>query len=588
MSLRRSFPHRVIVGLSGGVDSSVAALLLQRAGFRVAGCFMRNWDRADEVGSGLKSAPCPIEADYASAAAVARALDIPLFYADFSVTYWNDVFERALESFARGMTPNPDTACNRFIKFGAFRERAIKEYGADLVATGHYAQIWPDVSRNPWAPLPPAHDPAPGAVSVPSPLLLSATDKVKDQSDFLALVPGAALARVVFPLGRFTKASVRSAAARANLPTAGRKDSMGICFIGPRSMQGFLSNYISSRPGVFLELEKAGAEPTITPIGVTPCAAALTVGQGAKVAASSSSHSGSNLPPMFVVSNGLTSDQSSSTSAVWVVPGRDHSALYSEAVAVDLKDFNWISGGPPPELAAALKSAETRRSSCNNSTVLMPGQKATGNPTMTSHPDPTIALSEWLGKSACAAPPLGFPVIRLLFRDRHREWEVRKCTATISWLSEFTAACQHMPAASRTISFRPSIVVRNGVSGGDLTAEFMPPWASLGKRQHSRGEDKLLLLVRFDSPHRAVTPGQVLVLYALHQGLVNADQGIGGNDTPLPSIAPETIFSDDKSTDDKNVSCWQGAGRIVLGGGAILCAAPSLWEQGRDLVTIGT
>jgi hypothetical protein len=134
------------------------------------------------------------------------------------------------------------------------------------------------------------------------------------------------------------------------------------------------------------------------------------------------------------------------------------------------------------------------------------------------------------------------------------------------------------------MSFRPSIVEKDGVSS-DVTAEFIPPWASLGERKHSRCEDKLLLLVRFDSPHRAVTPGQVLVLYALHQGLADADQAAVGSDSLLPSIAPEKIFSDDESAQDKNVSCWQGAGRIVLGGGSILCAAPSLWEQGRDVVT---
>lgn len=631
---RRVFPLRVIVGLSGGVDSSVAALLLKRAGFSVAGCFMRNWDRGDEVGAGLALAPCSVEADYASATAVARALDIPLLRADFSADYWHEVFERSLEAFSRGMTPNPDAACNRFIKFGAFRDRALNEFGADLVATGHYAQVWPDAARDAWAPLPPCHALLAGAGNSahnpPLPLLLSAVDGSKDQSDFLSLVPGAALARVAFPLGRLTKAAVRVLAVEAKLPTAMRKDSMGLCFIGPRSMPDFLSMYLKPTPGVFLDLESVGgvvgvveggigggggggvgargsaalrvapSPPSLPALGTTECTEALTVGQGARLAGNSASRSGSNLAPLFIVSNGLSTLRSSlqasfpllspsPPSTIWLVPGRNHVALFSDAVAVEMCAFNWVAGGPPPELAKAALNAEARRlrgltHACHSAlTLSSPLEDALGLHFRSPHADSNAvigSLSRWLGaENALSEPP--FAGLRLVFRDRHGGREVNYGTATVAWRSEFGAACATLPSTALTTFYRRGVSVAAAGAIEKFTTQFVPPWAAMchegdairGASPEVRGDakgdaagDSLLVILRFDKPHRAVTPGQVLVLYAAQQS-VGVDEREGDGEARCA-----------------RATTWDGANRIVIGGGPILCAAPSLWEQGRLLL----
>ena len=211
---------RTIVGMSGGVDSSVAALLLQRAGEPVAGLFMDNW--ADD-GSG----ECRAEEDRRDAVAVCGLLGIPLHVRDFSREYWDGVFEHFIAEYAAGRTPNPDVLCNREVKFRHFLD-AARALGAERIATGHYARVEQAGNRY---------------------RLLRALDRDKDQSYFLHLLGQEPLAATTFPLGGLAKGEVRAIAAEAGLPTAAKKDSTGICFIGERDFREFLSRYIPARPG---------------------------------------------------------------------------------------------------------------------------------------------------------------------------------------------------------------------------------------------------------------------------------------------------------------------------------------------------
>ena len=212
--------QRVIVGMSGGVDSSVAALRLVQAGYEVEGLFMFNWSE-DETGR------CQAAADCADAAAVCAALGIPLHRADFSRQYKARVFRYFLDGYAAGRTPNPDILCNREIKFDVFLHYA-ERLGADWIATGHYARI--------------EHTDA-------GPRLLRGVDAGKDQSYFLAAVPAAALARTLFPLGELQKSAVRNIAREHGLGIHDKPDSTGVCFIGERDFEGFLRRYIAGSTG---------------------------------------------------------------------------------------------------------------------------------------------------------------------------------------------------------------------------------------------------------------------------------------------------------------------------------------------------
>lgn len=211
----------VVVGMSGGVDSSVAALLLLRQGYRVIGLFMRNWEESDESGA------CTAEEDFADVERVCGKLGIPYYTADFSREYVDRVFSHFLEEYRAGRTPNPDVLCNREIKFGPFKAYA-KSLGADLIATGHYCGI--------------SHE---GGVH----RLLKAKDAGKDQTYFLNQLTQEQLADVVFPLAGLTKEEVRAIAAENGLATAKKKDSTGICFIGERNFRKFLQNYLPAQPG---------------------------------------------------------------------------------------------------------------------------------------------------------------------------------------------------------------------------------------------------------------------------------------------------------------------------------------------------
>ena len=211
--------RRVIVGLSGGVDSAVSAALLIEAGHEVEGLFMRNWAEDD--------AYCTAAEDYESARAVAAQLDIPLHQADFSAEYRERVFTDFLAEYQAGRTPSPDLLCNREIKFGEFARHA-QQLGAEAIATGHYARLA-------------AHE---GQTR-----LLRARDSNKDQTYFLAATPGTALRDVLFPLGDYEKNEVRALARERGLVNHRRPDSTGVCFIGERPMREFLQHWIAVQPG---------------------------------------------------------------------------------------------------------------------------------------------------------------------------------------------------------------------------------------------------------------------------------------------------------------------------------------------------
>lgn len=210
----------VVVGMSGGVDSSVAAALLKEQGFNVIGLFMNNWNEQE-------GGVCSAAEDWADVRAVCGKLDIPHYAVDFADAYMQQVFSRFLTEYRAGRTPNPDVLCNREIKFGPFREYALK-LGADYIATGHYCDI---------------------EDSDGLPQLHKAVDANKDQTYFLCQVRTAQLANVLFPLGKLKKEEVRAAAARLGLATAAKKDSTGICFIGERNFRQFLHNYLPLCPG---------------------------------------------------------------------------------------------------------------------------------------------------------------------------------------------------------------------------------------------------------------------------------------------------------------------------------------------------
>lgn len=219
---------RVVVGMSGGVDSSVTALLLKEQGYDVVGIFMKNWDDTDENGV------CTATEDYKDVAKVADQIGIPYYSVNFEKEYWDRVFEYFLAEYRRGRTPNPDVMCNKEIKFKAFLDYAM-QLGAEYVATGHYAQVERKED---------------GTVR-----MLRGVDNNKDQTYFLSQLSQDQLAKTMFPLGGMEKSEVRAIAERANLATAKKKDSTGVCFIGEKNFKQFLSSYLPAKKGDMVTLD---------------------------------------------------------------------------------------------------------------------------------------------------------------------------------------------------------------------------------------------------------------------------------------------------------------------------------------------
>ena len=219
---------RVVVGMSGGVDSSVVALRLKQQGYDVVGVFMKNWDDTDENGI------CTATEDYKDVAKVAAKIGIPYYSVNFEKEYWDRVFTYFLDEYKKGRTPNPDVICNKEIKFKAFLDYAL-DLGADYIATGHYAQLNRDADGH-------MH-------------LMRSVDTNKDQTYFLSQLSTEQLDRVMFPIGDITKPEVRQLAEEAGLATAHKKDSVGICFIGEKNFKTFLGQYLPATPGKMMTVD---------------------------------------------------------------------------------------------------------------------------------------------------------------------------------------------------------------------------------------------------------------------------------------------------------------------------------------------
>lgn len=305
-------PEKIIVGVSGGVDSSVAALLLKQQEYNVEALFMKNWDEKTEDGS------CLWETDVEDAIKVCEKLDIPLNTVDLSIEYWEKVFTGFLKEYAKGRTPNPDILCNQEVKFKAFMEHAVN-MGADRIATGHYARI------------------RPGNNSLE---LLKGRDTNKDQSYFLCRLNQQQLAGTLFPLGDIEKQKVRELATGAGLITHDKKDSTGICFIGELPFREFLSRYIPVNQG---EIRTTDGEL----VGEHPGVQFYTLGQRQGLGIGGVRGTGDE--PWYVVGKDME------TNTLTVAQGHDHHMLYSQGLtAVNL---HWISGRPPrPPLTCRAKT----------------------------------------------------------------------------------------------------------------------------------------------------------------------------------------------------------------------------------------
>ncbi len=318
--------RRVVVGLSGGVDSAVSAHLLKQQGHEVIGVFMKNWEdddtSADAADGGTSY--CSSRQDFLDAASVADVIGIELEHVNFAADYKDRVFADFLREYQAGRTPNPDVLCNAEIKFKAFLDHAIR-LGAECIATGHYARVRERAGRFE---------------------LLKGLDPLKDQSYFLHRLSQAQLAKTLFPVGELPKTEVRRIAAEIGLPNAKKKDSTGICFIGERPFREFLNRYLAHTPGpikddrgrvigehVGLSFYTLGQRKGIGIGGIKPRGAA---------------RGGSDHEPWFTARKDMASN------TLYVVQGHDHPWLQSPALVAE--DASWVAGQPPTAGALGAKT----------------------------------------------------------------------------------------------------------------------------------------------------------------------------------------------------------------------------------------
>lgn len=310
---------KVIVGMSGGVDSSVSALLLMQQGYEVEGLFMKNWDEDDGTEY------CTAKEDLADAEAVCAKLGIKLHTANFAAEYWDNVFEHFLAEYKAGRTPNPDILCNREIKFKVFLEYA-EMLGADKIATGHYVRQGVRNGR---------------------PRLLKGLDSNKDQSYFLHAVPEAAIARTLFPVGELEKPAVRALAEQYELITAKKKDSTGICFIGERRFRDFLQQYLPAQPGT---IETPDGDVIGEHMGLMYYTLGQRQGLGIGGLANYSEE------PWYVAAKDLDRN------VLVAVQGKHDPLLYSDTLATEAMD--WVAGEPPVTQGRFTAKTRYRQSDC--------------------------------------------------------------------------------------------------------------------------------------------------------------------------------------------------------------------------------
>lgn len=297
----------IIVGMSGGVDSSVCAAVLKEQGYNVIGMFMKNWEEEDENGV------CQSSKEYADVISVCEKLDVPYYSVDFVKEYRDNVFQHFLDEYEAGFTPNPDILCNREIKFKVFLNKAL-ELGADYLATGHYCQNKIINGEN---------------------RLVKGNDPGKDQTYFLYTMQKEKLNNVIFPIGHIPKTEVRKLADKFDLSTKNKKDSTGICFIGERNFKNFLSNYIHIKPGNFETLDGSI-------VGEHTGSAYYTIGQRKGLGL------GGPGAPWFVVG------KDTQRNVVIVERGEDHPALFFDELWAD--EISWVSGDLNLELPLKCKA----------------------------------------------------------------------------------------------------------------------------------------------------------------------------------------------------------------------------------------
>ena len=319
-----SAPRRIVVGLSGGVDSAVSAHLLKQQGHEVIGIFMKNWEDDDD------NEYCSSRQDFLDAASVADVLGIEIEHVNFAADYKDRVFAEFLREYQAGRTPNPDVLCNAEIKFKAFLDHAMR-LGAECIATGHYARV-----RR--VPADPGMADAARVRPVGSKFqLLKGLDPLKDQSYFLHRLNQAQLSKTLFPVGELPKTEVRRIAAEIGLPNAKKKDSTGICFIGERPFREFLNRYLAHTPGPIKD-DRGRV------IGEHVGLSFYTLGQRKGIGIGglkpqSQARGGGDHAPWF------TARKDMANNTLYVVQGHDHPWLHSTALVAD--DASWIAGAPP-------------------------------------------------------------------------------------------------------------------------------------------------------------------------------------------------------------------------------------------------
>ena len=313
--------QRVVVGLSGGVDSAVTAWLLKQQGHEVLGLFMKNWEDDDD------SAYCASNIDFVDAAAVADVLGIEIEHVNFAAEYKDRVFAEFLREYQAGRTPNPDILCNAEIKFKSFLDHALR-LGADHIATGHYARV--------------RHNDATARFE-----LLKGLDPAKDQSYFLHRLNQAQLAKTLFPVGELLKTEVRRLAGEIGLPNARKKDSTGICFIGERPFREFLNRYIAKAPG---PIKDERGRTVGQHVGLSFYTLGQRQGLGiGGLKAKGAQRGGGEHVPWFVARKDMANN------TLWVVQGHEHPWLMSSQLSA--QDASWISGHAP---VAGPLAAKTR------------------------------------------------------------------------------------------------------------------------------------------------------------------------------------------------------------------------------------